>query len=247
MDIRAVIAGFPNVAPLAGLDNAWHWSRAPADIAFAGTLSADGSLLLQVGGWSFEQELAVATLKFAREHEEEIFTRNPFLSAVDGFTAPAGYGFDSVARVAPEVHRFYEVENPALNPLVHKFFPAYACEFSGKEDLDEALTRYNMLPTDLRDRAPAPFLKMRFINTRTKIHTTNPGGAFFEPEQLEWELREMNGGENSLVEFEDRHGKVWRVEWHDGWWMADWTNQDGAPREIGLDDLLTFAQERLRN
>lgn len=56
----------------------------------------------------------------------------------------------------------------------------------------------------------------------------------------------MNGGENSLVEFEDRHGKCLACRMARRLVGGDWTDQDGPPREIGLDDLLTFAQQRLR-
>src|SRR5213592_3556039 len=97
VDIRAVVAGFPNVTPLAGLESAWHWFPAPG-IEFGGALSADESRLLQASSWdSFDEELASATLEFARQHEEEIVARNPFLGCAEGFKAPEGYSFDAVA------------------------------------------------------------------------------------------------------------------------------------------------------
>lgn len=146
MDLQAVVAGFKRAAPLPGLADAWHWSPVRG-IEFAGALSADGQRLLQFGGRdSYDHELAVATLEFARERERRIFDRNPFLGALEGFRAPAGRRpFDVVVGVAPEVHRFYRVELPELTPFVRLTFPAYACEFSGGESIGEAETRYRML------------------------------------------------------------------------------------------------------
>ncbi|MFF3405434.1 hypothetical protein ACFYW8_04315 [Streptomyces sp. NPDC002742] len=92
MDIRAVVSGFPNAEPLPGPADAWHWSPAPG-IDFAGALSADGRRLLQLSARnSYDQELAVATLEFAREHEEGIFAGRPHLGTAGGFAAPGEDG-----------------------------------------------------------------------------------------------------------------------------------------------------------
>ncbi|MEU5292635.1 hypothetical protein [Streptomyces umbrinus] len=248
MDLQAVVAGFKGAAPLPGLADAWHWSPVRG-IEFAGALSADGQRLLQFGGRdSYDHELAVATLEFARERERRIFDRNPFLGALEGFRAPAGRRpFDVVVGVAPEVHRFYRVELPELTPFVRLTFPAYACEFSGGESIGEAETRYRMLRLNHLGREPLPFLKMRFANTRTGGRSTNSGRGFTGPRRLVEEFGRMDGGPGSFAEFENRHGRVWRVEWHGAWYIAELDAQDGAPRETVLDELVEFAMERLRD
>jgi hypothetical protein len=84
MDIREVVSEFKNVAPLAGLADAWHWSPAPG-INFAGALSADGARLLQLSTKpGFAEELARRTLEFAREHEQEMAARNPYMAPSRG-------------------------------------------------------------------------------------------------------------------------------------------------------------------
>ncbi|WP_435221747.1 hypothetical protein [Streptomyces sp. Tue6028] len=245
MDIRAVVTGFPNATSIPGLDDAWHWTPAPG-IDFAGALSADGERLLQLSGRdSYDQELASATLMFARDHEADIFLRNPHLGAAPGFVAPTGRTFDVVAGVGAEVHRFHRVENPDLAPLVRLTFPAYADEFSGDETLDEAVTRYRMLRMNNLDRDPVPYLKMRYANTRTKGRSTNPGRGLAEPRRLMEEIQLLEGGPGSFVEFENRHHQVWRVEWHGVHLVAEWEPDAGAPKEIQLDDLLSFAERSL--
>ncbi|PWI17450.1 hypothetical protein DI272_27285 [Streptomyces sp. Act143] len=247
MDIRSVVTEFRNVTPLEGLTDAWSWSPTPR-VTFAGALSADGKRLLQLSGRnSYDRELATATLLFAREHEDEIFVRNPFLGALEGFEPPAGRSFDAVVGIAPEVHEFYRVEKPELTAHVRLAFPAYSCEFSGAETLEEAITRYRMLRLNNLDRGPLPFLKMRYANTRTRGRSTNPGRGLTEPQRLEEELREMEGGAGSIVEFENRHGHVWRVMWDGVWLVAEWDTQDGVPREIGIEELVDFALARLRD
>jgi hypothetical protein len=145
------------------------------------------------------------------------------------------------------VHNFYTVQMPELTPFTRIFFPAYTSEFSGRENLEEARARYDVLPVGLQDRPPVPWVKMGFINTRTRAHSRGDNRGLTAPEAVAQELREMNGGADSLVEFEDRHGKVWRVRWDSGWWYADWTEQNGRPAEISLDDLLAFAYERIHS
>ncbi|MEU3740491.1 hypothetical protein AB0E78_25940 [Streptomyces sp. NPDC032198] len=263
MDLRAVVSGFKNVIPLPGLPDAWYWSPVRT-LNFAGALSADGRRLLQLSGreW-FDEELAVATLEFARERESEIFASNPHLGTADGFTPPRtaegeARTFDVVVGIAPEVHDFYSVDNPALTPHVRLVFPAYAHEFSGRETLDEAITRYRMLRLHEFDRRdPQPFLKMRYANTRTRSWSDNPGRGFTKERILVQELRLLENAPGSFVEFENRHGAVWRVEWHDGpWLLAEWGTAESPPapevrdatepREIELEELLDFAAARLR-
>ncbi|WP_052848361.1 hypothetical protein [Streptomyces avicenniae] len=71
MNIREVVTGFHGAVELDGLEDAWHWSPVRG-IDFAGGLSADGLRLLQTSSrGSYRQDLALATLRFAREREEE--------------------------------------------------------------------------------------------------------------------------------------------------------------------------------
>ncbi|WP_405732756.1 hypothetical protein OG885_18645 [Streptomyces sp. NBC_00028] len=245
MDLRAVLADFPGVRPLAGLSDAWYWSRVPL-FGFAGALSADGARLLQLSGrGSYDEELAVAVLGFAREREGELFARNTHWGALDGFQPPTGRrDFDSVVGISPDVHRAYRAENPALTPYVRLVFPAFACEFAaaGDETLDEAITRYQMLRLNELGRGPLPYLKMRYANTRTQGRSTNIGRGFTEPRRLVDELRWMEGGDGSFVEFENRWGRVWRVEWRGGWFVAECGEE---PRAVGVEEAVEFATARL--
>ncbi|MEU3462241.1 hypothetical protein ABZ721_20185 [Streptomyces sp. NPDC006733] len=247
MDIREVVTGFRGATPLEGLEDAWTWAPAPR-LDFAGALSADGKRLLQLNARdSFDKDLAVATLAFARAHEDEIVARNPYFGALEGFRAPGGRAFDSVLLVAPEVHQFYDYDRPELTPFVRLAFPAYAVEFAGDETLDEAITRFDLMRPNNLGRDPLPFLKMRFANTRTQGRSTNKGRGFTDPRNLESELRQLEGADGSFVEFENRHRHVWRVEWHGAYYLAEWDTQDGEPREITLDELLEFSAARLRD
>jgi len=252
MDLRAVVADFPGVRPLGGLSDAWYWSRVPL-FGFAGALSADGERLLQLNGrGSYDEELAVAVLGFAREREGELFARNAHWEVLGGFQPPTGrrgFGFDSVVGISPDVHRAYRLEHPELTPHVRLVFPAYLCEFAaaGDETLDEAVTRYQMLRLNEFGREPLPYLKMRYANTRTQGRSTNRGRGFTQPRRLVEELRWMEGGDGSFVEFENRHGRVWRVEWHGerAWTLWEESGHSGAPRRLGLAELLSFAEGSL--
>ncbi|MGW6062806.1 hypothetical protein [Streptomyces sp. NPDC055189] len=264
MDLRPVVDGFKNLSPLPGLTDAWSWSPVRT-VNFAGALSADGRRLLQLSGpGPFDRELAASTLEFARKREPEIFARNPHIGTADGFCAPRTrtvggeqHRFDVVVGLSPGTHGFYRVENPDLTPHVRLVFPAYAYEFSGTETLDEAISRYRMLRLSGFDRRdPVPYLKMRYANTRTRGRSTNPGRGYTKERTLEQELRQLENALGSFVEFENRHGKVWRVEWHTGpWLIAEWGTTAGpppdpdavAPHEIELEGLLAFSGARLRD
>ncbi|WP_461079933.1 hypothetical protein [Streptomyces deserti] len=55
----------------------------------------------------------------------------------------------------------------------------------------------------------------------------------------------MEGGTGSFVEFENRYGEVWRVEWHGAWFLAEWSTRRDTPRETDIEELVGFAMERL--
>ncbi|MEU0914511.1 hypothetical protein [Streptomyces althioticus] len=243
MDPITTLAGFPNAAPLAGLDRAWTWSLGPV-LHFAGAVTADGRRLLQTNQRGrHDAGLAREVLAFARQHEDALIGDGRPIAAVRGFSA-AGYAFDAVAATAPEVHGHHRAQNPDLTAVTYIVFPAFASEVSGRESLDEARARYlKMLsPADI-GRDAVPFLKMRFDNPRTGGGSTNPGRALTHPRLLHQEIPQLEGVVGGFAEWENRVGDVWRVEWDQGWALIGGGEER---RGLSLDDLLSFADTTVR-
>ncbi|MET7390201.1 hypothetical protein ACFYPT_37530 [Streptomyces sp. NPDC005529] len=247
MDLQSLVAGFRNAAPLGELEQAWQWNLNPV-LHFAGALTGDGKRLLQTNQrGKHDESLARAVLSFAREHEEALIGGERFIGFAEGFSAP-GYAFDTVAAALPEVHGHHKAQNPDLTAVTYIVFPGYACEFSGRESLAEAEARYaKMLHPAEIGREPVPFLKMRFDNPRTGGGSTNPGRALSYERILLQEIPQLENAVGGFVEFENRHGKVWRTDWDGGWTLTELEAEESSPREVGLDELLVFAADRLRD
>ncbi|MGY5049588.1 hypothetical protein ACWDE0_28805 [Streptomyces sp. 900105755] len=244
MDLQSTVTAFPRATPIDGLDCAWTWRLNPV-LNFAGALTADGTRLLQMNQVRRHDEaLAGAVLAFARAHEAELIVEGRFLTCVGGFEA-LGYSFDAVAATVPAVHGHHRVRIPDLMPLTTIVFPAYRCEFSGRETLEEAEARYHkMLPTADIGRGPVPFLKMRYDNPRTGGGSNNPGRALAGPEVLPAEIAELRNAPGGFVEYENHAGDVRRVEWDP---TGTWVLSDACGRqELGLDELLPTVAETLR-
>jgi hypothetical protein len=243
MDLQATITRFPNAAPLDGLERAWRWNLNPV-LNFAGAVTADGTRLLQTNQrGKHDEELARAVIGFAQDHEEELIGAGRALTALEGLGVD-GYGFDAVAAAAPEVHGHHRVQNPELAAVTYIVFPAYACEFSGRETLPEAEARYHKMlrPAEV-GREPVPFVKMRFDNPRTHGGSTNTERALTYPRILLQEIPQLEGAPDGYVEYENRHGGVWRVEWDGGWVLTG----EGSEERRGMDlaALLDFARSSL--
>ncbi|MGW1216395.1 hypothetical protein ACWD5F_42870 [Streptomyces sp. NPDC002499] len=245
MDLQSTIAGFRDATPLSGLPHAWQWSLNPV-LRHAGVLTADGTRLLQMNTrGKYSEELTRAVLSFAHEHEGELLQEGRFLGFAGGFCA-SRRDFDTVAVADPEVAQLHKVQNPALTPVTYAVFPAYSCEFSGAETLEEAEHRYlKMLSTADINREPVPFLKMRFDNPRTGGGSTNPGRALAQEKILLQEIPKLENAPGGFIEFENRHGKVWRVEWDNGLVLREASAADVRPVELA--ELLAFASARLRD
>ncbi|WP_089099830.1 SUKH-3 domain-containing protein [Streptomyces hyaluromycini] len=138
MDLQSTVTAFPRATPIDGLDRAWTWRLNPV-LNFAGAPTGDGTRLLQMNQVRRRDDaLARAVLAFARAHEPELTAEGRFLTFVGGFEAP-GYSFDAVAATVPGVHGHHRVRNSDLTPLTTIVFPAYRCEFSGRETLETIL------------------------------------------------------------------------------------------------------------
>jgi len=249
LDIRAVVTAFPGAAPLQGLADAWHWSPAPG-LDFTAALSEDGGHLFQVNARdSYDEGLVRALLTAARGNSARILSGDALLSTVPGFRC-AGRDFEVLGAARPGVHRFHEVQQPELQKLTWAVFPGYECEFArpdrySAEDARESFNRF-LTPANL-DRGPAPFLGMRYDNTVTRAGTDGSDWILVKPEILYHEIKLLDGAPDSFVEFENRHGTVWRIEWADGWFFVEEGAQESVPREMGLDELLDLAAVRLRS
>ncbi|CAL9284481.1 hypothetical protein [Streptomyces sp. SudanB66_2053] len=243
MDLLTTLAGFPNAAPLAGLDRAWTWSLGPV-LHFAGAVTADGRRLLQTTQRGrHDVGLARAVLAFARRHEKALTGEGRPLAAVRGFSA-AGYDFDAAAATAPEVHGHHRAQNPDLTAITYIVFPCFESEVSGRETLEEAQARYRTMlsPAEI-DREAVPFLKMSFDNPRTGGGSTGAARALTYPRMLRQEIPQLEGTPGGFVEWENRAGDVWRMEWDQGWVLSDGGEER---RGLGVEEVLGFADGTLR-
>ncbi|MFE3142913.1 hypothetical protein [Streptomyces scopuliridis] len=163
-----VVAGVEGAEPFPGLREAWRWSPMPRFV-FSLALDSKRDSAYQLNTIDhFDQKLVTAVLEFAREQRlaEEVRDTKPFTIA-PGF-ATESYGFDVVVAVPSAVHQYHFGRDNALGERVTGVFPAYSCEFSGHETLEEAVHRFKrMLRPTVVERPAVPYLRMRYENTRT--------------------------------------------------------------------------------
>ncbi|WP_327430810.1 hypothetical protein [Streptomyces sp. NBC_01236] len=245
MDPAVVVSGFPGIEEFPGIADAWHWSPAPG-LDFAAVLSEDRRHLFQVNARdSYDEALVRALLVAACKNGSRLLSGDALLTTIPGFRNP-GHDFDVLAAARPEVHRFHEVQEPELQKVTWAVFPGYGCEFARPdrytlEDARESFNRF-LTPANL-DRAPAPFLSVRYYNTVTKGGTGRQGSILVKPEILYHELKLLEGAPGSFVEFENFRGQVFRVEWDLDWILSE--GAGGEVRRMRLDDLLAFAAKSL--
>ncbi|GIH08281.1 hypothetical protein Rhe02_63480 [Rhizocola hellebori] len=212
VDIAAAVQGFPEAAPLAGLSGAWKWSAGRFHFALA--LSPEGDRAFQLncrGTW--EPDLAIAVLTFARAHSETVLAAAP-LAVVEGFASPTATPFDVVGAAIPAVHRYLEFDNAELNEVCYAVFPGYRCEFSGLETQPEAVYRFDSMldPANLQ-RQPSPWVRMRFDNPKTGAGSIGSELGIASAEILLRELRDLELADGAFIELENFRGETRRVLW----------------------------------
>ncbi|MEU6451374.1 hypothetical protein [Streptomyces sp. NPDC046979] len=212
MNLGPVLSAMPGAAPVPGLAFAWRWSPNPM-FTFTAALSTDGRHNLQVNvRGRYDEALVTALLAHARAHDDTFVGQGRPLVAVGGFHHD-GTQFDTVGVAAPEVHGYHATENPELSAVTYAVFPAYASEISGGENEEEAWGRFRkMLQPNRLDRTEVPFVKMRYGNTRTQSMSKGDARGFAPLDTLVRELELLDGAPGSFVEWENRHGAVWRVD-----------------------------------
>jgi hypothetical protein len=239
VDLASIFAAMPNAAPLDGLPEAWHWSLAPG-LDYSAALS-QGYVFQANALRSYDSDLALALLSFAREHSELIAPPERPLVVVEGFSH-SPQTFDTVVAVSPRVHKHHARENPELHEVTRAVFPAYRCEFAGDESEEETQYRYARaagVPTTTWTREPHPYVRMRY---RAETGRVIEERGFAQSKTLVHELRTLDGRPDRFVEFENFRHEVWRVEWHDSWVV---TGESEADRQLGIDELLEFVKASL--
>ncbi|WP_399946452.1 hypothetical protein ACGH52_38855 [Streptomyces sp. BBFR25] len=211
MNLGSVLSAMPGAAPVTGLASAWRWSPNPM-FTFTAALSTDGRHNLQVNvRGRYDEALVAALLAHARAHDDTFVGKGRPLVAVGGFHHD-GTEFDTVGAATAEVHGYHANDNPDLSAVTYAVFPAYASEISGRENEEEAWGRFRkMLQPNKLDRAEVPFVKMRYDNTRTRSMSKGDARGFAPLDTLVRELELLDGAPGSFVEWENRHGTVWRV------------------------------------
>lgn len=236
VDIAAAVKEFPGVRPVAGLDGCWTWSDPGFHTTVA--LTADGGHALQLNNRDdLDLALVVAVLAFARERTEDVLAAAPF-AILEGFTSPSATPFDTVAAAIPAVHRYLEYKAPELNEVTYAVFPAYRCEFSGLENQEEAIDRFDDMIdlVDLR-RPPSPWVRMRFDNPRTGAGSIGPRLGLASVDILMQELSNLENADNAFVEFENFRNERRHVFWSDGVRLS----HGDQIRTMGMAELLAWA------
>jgi hypothetical protein len=254
MDLHAALdqdSDVLDLAPLAGLDDAWMW-RGPNDrFRHAAALAADGKHSFEIRTMdSWNEELARAVLSFAVLHSEEFLASESLTTPIAGFTSPVR-DFDTVASISPRITQ-YRHDAPDLTDATVPVFPAWHFEFSANAtppEIEFLLQNPNGLQKTELERSPLPFHRIRFANSKMRTSTPGDGMHLAYRDVLAFNLKELaNTDESSFVEFENRLSEVWNVVWRDGTWLATSADDSGAEprtRTLSLDDALEFAAAQL--
>ncbi|MEU4085527.1 hypothetical protein [Streptomyces aureus] len=233
VDIKEAVAEIEAVQEEPGLPLAWRWSPLHRFVMCL-AIDHDGRWAYQMNSLDVHDDgLIRAVLAFARHHQLGRGQDARPLTVLPGFSY-GSYRFDAVAAASPAVHRFHHHRNEALNEVVSAVFPAYLCEFRGDENVEEAAVRFERMLRPTRvSRLPVPYLRMRYDNTRTGGASMGTSRGFTTHDVLLRELALLEGAPGSFLEFENRPGEVWRIQW-DGSWIVNGRSQDVRPSEEWL-------------
>ncbi|MFJ4783208.1 hypothetical protein [Streptomyces sp. NPDC088794] len=91
----------------------------------------------------------------------------------------------------------------------------------------------------VRDPALTPVTYAVFLPTPVNSRAPRP-----QEKILLQEIPKLENEPGGFVEFENRHGKVWRAEWDNGWFLGE--ESGAAARPVALAELLPFVSARLR-
>lgn len=242
MDIVEIVAGISGVRRVAELDDCWTWSTG-GRFHFTLALTADGVHALQVSCRDYlDPELVIQVLRCARERSFEVLNAAPVAVLGHDF-APLSTKFDSVAAVAPGVHHFHQQERPELHAVTFAVFPAFQCEFSGMETMQEAVLRFRrMLDAANLLRAPQPWVRMRYDNPTTGGGSVGPDLGITTVDVFFRELGNLDGAEGAFIEVENFRGQSRRVAWHEGLHLTDGQRD----QILTLDDTRTWANRFFR-
>lgn len=208
MDLIEAICGAHKARPVAGLPDGWEWQLGDRP-RFMAIVTVGGDALLETTSFGqHDADLLLQVLRFAREHEEEVTQAVP-LAVVGGFKHP-GYGFDVIVSAAPPVHRLNAAASPDLHNRTYAVYPAYKCEFSGREDVAEAQERWNrIVPLTQFGRQPAPALKAWYSLDGDVVDTSRLDAFYPRLETLPALMDRLQDG--GFVEFENFAGERCRV------------------------------------
>jgi hypothetical protein len=242
VDIANVVQGFNGVRPLPGVPDAWTWTLGTM-FTYGLALTTDGGHAVQMNvRGEGDDDLTASVLSFARDRSAEVLAAVPF-AVLDGYQPPAGsdYQFDTVAAVIPSVYRLHK-KIPELAEVTWQVFPAWRCEFSGRETQIEAADRFTKFlgSADIY-RLPRPFLRMRFDNPKTGGGSIGTEFGLANTELLFTELRELDHAEGAWVDFQNFQNKQRRAYWQDGLGLAG--AGDGRPIESA--ELIAYAHQFL--
>ncbi|GLZ02087.1 hypothetical protein [Actinoplanes sp. NBRC 103695] len=242
-DIAAVVQGFGGARPLDGLDDSWTWSTGRM-FSYALALTTDKAHAVQINvKGELDTGMAVSVLSYAREHSPQVLSAAPF-AVLEGWTPPpqSQAHFDVVAATIPAVHRYHELKHPELNEVTYAVFPAYRCEFSGRETQSEAEDRFDrMLEVADLARLATPWLRMRYDNPRTRGGSVGTELGLAWPDKLITELRNLENSEGAWIDFENFQNKQRRAFWQDGLRLA--AGDDS--RSVDMTELIGYAQQFL--
>ncbi|MGW7530336.1 hypothetical protein [Streptomyces sp. NPDC054783] len=217
VDIRDLLASNPRAQLFSRLEDSWMWSPNPR-FTFVSAMSRDPGRAFQINFIdSFDADLACAVIEFARDAAlQEASLLGP-LTVTEGFSF-GGASFDAVATASPAVHGYYVGRNEVLNEHVVAVFPAFSCEISGTESLEEAIHRFKrMLHPTVMSRQPVPFLRMRYENAKTGAGSVGDLRGFTTWDVLLRELNLLAGSPESFVECENVHADVRLIRWSGNW------------------------------
>jgi len=216
--------------------NGYQWTNASGRFHTVLVLASDSQHAFEIITRDFyDSTLVRSTLEFARTHEGNILANKP-LTILEGFHCQ-GWSFDTVIALSPETQEFDHTIDPDLYAATYIVYPAYRCEFSGRETLKEIMLRdAKMVDRSNFNREPAPAIKFRYVNTKSKGRSLGDKRGIEKSRVLFAEINKLENARASFVEFENYLGQVAKVTWDDGFVL--WFDGTGNKRD--LEELLAW-------